>query len=89
MMTDRVTSLLSLASQDDLVRLLRASNRSLEPKAAAAYLHVSVRCLEDWRKRGVGPKWRKVGKRVLYWISDLDAFLDEGAQTPPDHAVTN
>ncbi len=82
-MADRVALLLSLASQDDLVRLLKASNRALEPMAAAAHLKVSVRCLEDWRKRGVGPKWRKVGKRVIYQISDVDAYLDQGDETPP------
>jgi hypothetical protein len=73
-MNDRVALLLSLATQDELVQLLRASNRQLEPKAAAAYFNVSVRCLEDWRRRSVGPKWRKSGRRIYYAFSDLDAF---------------
>jgi len=81
-MTDRLSLLLSLASQDELVQLLKASNRQLEPKAAAAYLNVSVRCLEDWRKRGVGPKWRKVGNRVFYCLSDLDSLVNQGEQSP-------
>ena len=74
-MSDRVALLLSLATQEELVQLLKATNRQLEPKAAAAYLNVSVRCLEDWRKRGVGPKCRKVGSRVFYCFSHLDSFL--------------
>ena len=81
-MNDHVEKLLLLASQDDLVYLLKASNRQLEPKAAAAYLNVSVRCLEGWRKRGIGPKWRKAGKRVLYSFNDLDSYLGHGEQTP-------
>jgi len=75
-MNDRVALLLSLATQDELIQLLKASNRQLEPKTAAAYLNVSVRCLEDWRKRGVGPKWRKRGTRVFYSLRDLDSFLN-------------
>jgi hypothetical protein len=89
MMTDRVKLLLSLASQDELVQLLKSSNRQLEPKAAAAYLNVSVRCLEDWRNRGIGPKWRKPDKRVLYGFSDLDAHLGQGEQTPPDKTMAS
>lgn len=73
---DRVQELLSLASTDELVRLLRQANRQLEPRAAAAYLHVSVRCLEDWRRRHVGPKWRRMGRRIYYAVSDLDEFND-------------
>jgi hypothetical protein len=48
----------------------------LEPRAAASYLKVSVRCLEDWRKRGFGPKWRNVGKRVFYAFTDLVKFRE-------------
>ena len=80
-MIDRVKELLALATQDELVQLLTGSNRQLEPKAAAAYLNVSVRCLEEWRKRGTGPKWRKVGKRVFYSVSDLDAYRDHETPT--------
>ena len=79
-MVDRVKELLALATQDELVQLLSASSRQLEPKAAAAYLNVSVRTLEEWRKRGTGPKWRKQGKRVFYSVVDLDAYQDNEPQ---------
>jgi hypothetical protein len=84
MTTDRVTLLLGLASQEELVQILRAANRQLEPKAAAVYLNVSVRCLEEWRKQGIGPKWRKIGKRVFYCINGLDAFLGKGLSSDTD-----
>jgi excisionase family DNA binding protein len=45
-------------------------------KIAAKYLGVSVRTLEDWRAKGKGPTFRKIGYRVRYEISDLDAFLE-------------
>ena len=88
-MTDRVEQLLGILTQDDLVRLLKDSNRHLEPKAAAAYLNVSVRCLEDWRKRGTGPKWKKVGRRVIYRFAELDAHLERGDQPPTGDAATD
>ena len=87
-MPDRVEELLAIATQADLVRLLQASNRGLGTKAAAAYLNRSVRCLEEWRKRGVGPKCTKVRGRVIYRPADLDAYLDHGDQRPNDDAVS-
>lgn len=74
MTSERIKSLLELATPEELMHVLRAANRQLEPKAAAAYLNVSVRCLEEWRKRATGPKWRKIGKRVFYCTRDLDEF---------------
>ena len=73
-MNNRVEELLSIVTQDDLIRLLKKSNRALEPKAAAAYLHVSVRTLENWRRDKIGPRFRKVGRRVFYQFADLDAY---------------
>jgi hypothetical protein len=62
--------------------------RRISPKAAAAYLGVSVRTLEEWRRawnRAAeegkpelrrGPPFFKIGgKRVLYEIGDLEHFL--------------
>lgn len=43
---------------------------------AAAYLGISPRTLEDWRLRGGGPNFRKIGRLVRYARSDLDGFMD-------------
>ena len=32
--------------------------------------------MRKWRVYGEGPRWRKVGGRVLYGGSDVQAFLD-------------
>ena len=46
------------------------------PKDAAAYLSMSLRGLEDMRARGEGPKFAKVGSRLVrYHRADLDAWL--------------
>jgi hypothetical protein len=88
MKTDQVATLLSLASQEELITLFRMSNRVLQPKAAAAYLGVSIRCLEDWRKRHVGPKWKKYGKRIVYRAHDVEAYFEQGDPSPtPDSSA--
>jgi hypothetical protein len=52
------------------------SPRRLSEKEAAKYLGpVAVRTLQDWRMRGVGPAYSKLGKRVAYAVADLDAYL--------------
>jgi hypothetical protein len=47
-------------------------------RQAAAWLCVSPRTLEDWRLRGGGPTFRKLGRSVRYAPSDLQAFIDHG-----------
>jgi len=41
---------------------------------AAAYLRLQPGTLEVWRCRGRGPAYQKLGRRVVYDRSDLDAF---------------
>ena len=40
--------------------------------------HISPRTLEQWRWLGKGPKFLKIGARVLYDEADIEAF--EAAQ---------
>lgn len=56
--------------------------RLLTGAEAAGWLGVSIRTLEDWRLRGGGPIYHKLGKRLVrYSPDDLDAFVAEGART--------
>ncbi len=48
----------------------------LETPRAADYLGLSPTTLETWRVHGKGPRFLKLGRRVLYRVSDLDAYLD-------------
>jgi len=49
----------------------------LETPEAAAVLHRSVRTLEAWRKRRIGPAFIRIhGKQVLYKPQDLLTFLE-------------
>lgn len=48
----------------------------LSTKEAGDWLGVSPRTLEDWRLRGDGPLFRKLGRRLVrYCMDDLAAFL--------------
>lgn len=43
---------------------------------AAAYLGLSPRTLEKWRVLGDGPPYSRLGgRRVVYYLADLDAWL--------------
>jgi excisionase family DNA binding protein len=42
---------------------------------AAEYLGVALTTLAKWRISGEGPRYARVGKRVLYRRDDLDAWM--------------
>lgn len=48
----------------------------LDGTGAAAYLGRSRSWLEKQRCHGSGPRFLKVGGRVLYRMTDLDSYLD-------------
>lgn len=47
---------------------------------AAVYLGRSAKTLADWYSKGIGPRARKVGGRVFYFLADLEAFASTGAR---------
>jgi predicted DNA-binding transcriptional regulator AlpA len=49
--------------------------RYLSSSEAANYLNVSQSMLAKRRLSGDGPRYSKLGKRVLYEIADLDAWI--------------
>ena len=62
--------------------LLNSRAQSLPPKATAIYLGVAARTLEVWRAKGIGPAYRRVGKKIFYDLPDLDAFIESGKRRP-------
>ncbi len=54
--------------------------RFLVTKEAARFLKVSCRTLEKHRGHGTGPKWSKIGGRVIYAVSDLIEWAEPGAK---------
>src|ERR1700745_3709150 len=61
--------------------LIRWPPRFLRTPEAARFLGISTRTLEKHRSYGTGPKYRKIGGRVIYALEDLQAWADRGAKT--------
>ncbi len=52
----------------------------LDEREAAAILRASVKTMRNWRWRGEGPRFRKIGLRMVrYSRADLQTFI-EGAR---------
>jgi predicted DNA-binding transcriptional regulator AlpA len=55
--------------------------RYLRTPEAARLLGLSGRTLEKHRTYGTGPRYSKLGGRVIYRLEDLQAWVDLGAKT--------
>lgn len=54
--------------------------RYLRTPEAARYVGLSIRCLEKHRIYGTGPRYSKIGRRVLYRVEDLQTWVDAAAK---------
>lgn len=55
----------------------------LSPEQASAYLgKTPAATLQWWRAKGRGPKYVKLGRKVYYRRSDLEAFISAGECVP-------
>lgn len=54
--------------------------RYLRTPEAARFLSLSGRTLEKHRCYGTGPRYSKIGGRVVYRIDDLQAWAERGAK---------
>jgi predicted DNA-binding transcriptional regulator AlpA len=59
--------------------------RLLRTEEAARWLGLSGRTLEKHRCSGTGPAYRKLGGRVVYVLTDLEAWIDAGARRSTAH----
>lgn len=64
------------SEEDDNSRAATARKGSpfLNTAQAAHYLCISIRTLEDLRRKGKGPPSRRHGRLVRYHIADLEAW---------------
>lgn len=53
------------------------------PKAAA-FLNVAPKTLANWRAMGKGPKFCRLGRRIVYRVDDLRRFMDEHLFDPDE-----
>lgn len=66
------------------IRPSRSSRQPTWPPAdnltapeTAEMLRCPTETLRYWRARGEGPRWFKIGRRVLYAREDVEAFIAE------------
>ena len=64
------------ASTNATTATTSAQSRYLTTDEAAAFLRLSPRTLEKQRVIGGGPRFHKFGRRVMYALSDLEAWAD-------------
>ena len=57
------------------------SREMLTTGQAAELLSIEPRTLESWRLRGVGPRYRKLGRLVRYSQRDLVEWTDAQTRT--------
>jgi hypothetical protein len=56
--------------------------RGLRSKQAGEYIgNIDEGTLANWRTAGIGPKYRKIGNRVIYDVAELDKY----SETHPLH----
>ena len=54
----------------------------LDTTAVARFTKTSKSFWEKLRCRGEGPRYIKRGRLVLYWLSDLEIWLEKHSVTP-------
>jgi hypothetical protein len=71
----------------------------LDQKNLAERWLISARTLEQWRWQGRGPRYLKIGGRVVYRLSDVEAFeaasihtntfgpIDKGPEEEPANGI--
>jgi excisionase family DNA binding protein len=59
---------------------LTDADELLTARELAAELKVSLRTLERWRARGIGPAYVRLGRTVRYRRSDVNTWLERQRQ---------
>ena len=54
----------------------------LTTEEAARYLRLGVSTLNQWRGKGQGPPFLRAGKKVMYLLADLDAWMESRREEP-------
>lgn len=54
----------------------------MNEKLAACYVGLSVHTLRQWRFKGIGPDYQKLGKAIRYTRQTLDAYKAKSSVRP-------
>lgn len=72
-MQNRVPSIQS-SRKASIPRMSKAARLALDESELAARWGLSVKTLRRWRQEQLGPVFCKLGSRVTYLISEVEAF---------------
>ena len=61
--------------------------KHLDQAHLAERWQMSPRTLEQWRWQGRGPKFLKVGGRVIYHLADVEQYEDECRRDSTTHQI--
>lgn len=64
------------------------SDALLTEVAAARLLRLSIRTLQAWRCRGMGPAFVRVGRAIRYRHADLIAWINSNIVSPSAQSQT-
>lgn len=60
------------------------SETLLTQAEVASALGVHVQTLGTWRRKGIGPRWQRMGEKLIrYTLSDVEEFLAISKALPP------
>lgn len=49
----------------------------------SSFLGISKTCLCEWRQKGLGPKWYRLGTLIKYDFKDIIDYFQNGEGKPP------
>jgi hypothetical protein len=62
----------------ELLPVLSVPRRYLNEQEASRYLGgLSIHTLRQWRSKGNGPDYLRVGTRIIYDLKDLDIWMEK------------
>ena len=64
---------------------MSSTKKKLSTKEAAVLLNVCPNTLDIWRHKHKGPRYYKIGARVLYDVNDLLTFFSTRAVEPAEN----
>ena len=53
----------------------------INEREVESYIGISINTLRKWRWEGKGPQFVKLGRRVMYRIQDVEAFIAAGSRS--------
>jgi excisionase family DNA binding protein len=71
---------MSMARVKEVERAKTPKAPRLNVKEAAAYIPVAKSTLDKLRVAGGGPRYIRIGAKILYDVSDLDAWMENHKQ---------